>query len=80
MMGRQSRKASSAQDKPGKYVVPKLTNSMVQSFGVADAIKYRNAMSRGDLKAANAILTAHGLEPWPEGKEKGGKQSWRKLL
>lgn len=79
MMGGKSRKASRTQDTASKYVVPKLMNRMVQSFGMADAIKYRNAMSRGDLKAANAILTAHGIEPWPEGKEKGGKQSWRKL-
>ncbi len=79
MMGGKSRKSSRTADTPGKYVVPKLMNRMVQSFGVADAIKYRNAMSRGDLKAANAILTAHGLEPWPEGKEKRGNQSWRHI-
>lgn len=79
MMGRKSRKSIRTADTASKYVVPKLMNRMVQSFGVADAIKYRNAMSRGDLKAANKILTAHGMEPWPEGKEKGGKQSWRKL-
>lgn len=79
MMGGKSRKSSKTKDTAGKYVAPKLMNRMAQTLGVGDAIRYRNAMGRGDLKTANSILTAHGIEPWPEGKEKGGNQSWRKL-